>query len=197
MRGVAPPQIDGQKSGELCTHPEAMTPTDKLIRNPVVLSPNAIYSITVDHWERRHQWSIEDVKDLTEALMAASYADRTEHAKAIRLQAEFQAEAARRWGLAPGHGSHLFSRDLELDPHTILPKAWFTDVLDNFLPDLESSHYPMVEGKKVTYSEGTLPTGTVLENDVAAVVRLGVPPRWQVSWLSSWESRWPGSTTNR
>ena len=110
-------------------HPPRGHDTDKLIRNPAMLPPHAIYFITVDHWERRHQWSIEDVKDLTEALMAASCADRTEHAKAIRLRAEFRAEAARRWGLAPGHGSHLFSRDLELDPHTILPKAWFTDVL--------------------------------------------------------------------
>ena len=89
------------------------------------------------------------MQDLTEALTAASYADRTEHAKKIRLRAQFQPEAARRWGLAPAHDSYLFSRDLELDPHTILPKAWFTDVLDNFLPDLESSHYPMVEGKEV------------------------------------------------
>ena len=142
-----------------------------------MLSPHAIYFIIVDHWERRHQWSIGDVQDLTEALIAASYADRAEHAKAIQLRAQFQVEAARRWGLAPGHESRLFSRDLKLDPYTILPKAWFTSVLNEFLPNLETSHFPMAGGKEVRrHSEHTLPTGTVLENDVAAVVRLGVPP---------------------
>ena len=95
-----------------------------------MLSPHAIYFIIVDPREERHQWSVGDVQDLTEALIATSYADRAEHAKAIQLRAQFQVEAARRWGLAPGHESHMFSRDLKLDPYKILPKAWFTSVLN-------------------------------------------------------------------
>jgi hypothetical protein len=62
-----------------------------------MLSPHAIHFIIVDHLERRHQWSIGDVQDLTEALIAASYADRAEHSKAIQLRAQFRVEAARRW----------------------------------------------------------------------------------------------------
>ena len=145
-------------------HPPRGHDPDKLIRNPAMLSPHAIHFIIVDHLERRHQWSIGDVQDLTEALIAASYADRAEHAKAIQLRAQFQVEAARRWGLAPGHESHLFWRDLKLDPYTILPKAWFTSVLNEFLPNLETSHYPMVGGKEVRrHSEHTRHLGHVSE----------------------------------
>ena len=49
-------------------HPPRGHDTDKLIRNPAMLPPHAIYFIIVDHRDERHQWSVGDVQGLTEAL---------------------------------------------------------------------------------------------------------------------------------